>query len=136
MVVPPITELDVRLTLDRYTDSVRNKLLTVRHLIYKVASNTLGVGTIEETLKWGQVSYLTHKPKSGTTIRIDQNQDDSEEIAVLVHCQTSLIETISQIYPDTFQYEGTRALVFDSLDATQTKALEHFIELALTYHLD
>jgi hypothetical protein len=38
------------------------------------------------------------------------------------------------MYPDTFQYEGNRALIWDELDDAQVDILKHFIELALTYH--
>ncbi len=40
----------------------------LRHLVLETASETEGVNKLEETLKWGEPSYLT---KNGSTIRMD-----------------------------------------------------------------
>jgi hypothetical protein len=129
-----ISNPDVQFVFDQYTETTRQKLMQLRQLIFEVASTIEAVGTIEETLKWGQISYLTHNPKSGTTLRIDEYQPDTQRIAVFVHCQTSLVETFQHMYPDCFRYEGTRAVIWDDLDSAQVDILKHFIELALTYH--
>jgi hypothetical protein len=68
----PFSSDEVEAVFAQYPDQVRERLLALRDLIFDTASHTKGVGEIEETLKWGQPSYLTIKPKSGTTIRIDQ----------------------------------------------------------------
>lgn len=125
---------NVQSVFDGYPDVTREKLMRLRQLIFEVAAETEGVGSIEETLKWGQISYLTQQPKSGTTIRIDEYQADSEQIAFFVHCQTSLVDTFRQMYPDSFRYEGNRAVIWDDLDEKQVHILKHLIELALTYH--
>jgi hypothetical protein len=57
---------------DGYPKPVRARLLALRKLILDTAKTTKGVGAIEETLKWGQPSYLTSESKSGSTVRIDQ----------------------------------------------------------------
>ena len=54
-----------------YPEPVRTRLRALRRLIFDTASATKGVGALEETLKWGQPSYLTPQTKSGSTIRID-----------------------------------------------------------------
>src|SRR5262249_19134376 len=54
-----------------YAPAQRRQLEAMRALVLDVARATAGVGAIEETLKWGQPSYLTPETKSGTTIRID-----------------------------------------------------------------
>jgi hypothetical protein len=125
---------DVQRVFDQYGETTQQKLMKLRELILNVAAETEAVGAIEETLKWGQISYLTHHPRSGTTIRIDEYQPGTQQIAVFVHCQTNLVETFRSMYPDTFQYEGNRALIWDELDDAQVDILKHFIELALTYH--
>lgn len=124
----------VQTVFDSYSETIQDKLYQLRQIILDTAAELESIGTIEETLKWGQISYLTHKPKSGTTIRIDQYGIDSEQVAIFVHCQTTLIDAVRQMYPDTFAYEGTRAIIFDDLDDERTEALKHCIELALTYH--
>lgn len=125
---------EVQFKFDSYPEAMRNKFMDLRELIYEVAAETDGVGQIEETLKWGQISYLTHHPKSGTTIRIDEYQPESQQIAFFVHCQTSLVDTYREMVPNGFHYEGTRAVFWDNLNNGQIEQLKDFIELALTYH--
>ncbi|MEL6408693.1 MAG: DUF1801 domain-containing protein [Chloroflexota bacterium] len=129
-----IVDPNVQNVFDGYDKETRQKLLTLRQLILQVASKVAGIGILQETLKWGQISYLTKEPKSGTTIRIDEYNPDTQQIALFVHCQTSLIETFQQMYSDVFLYEGNRAIIWSELDEKQTDILKHFIELALTYH--
>ena len=56
-----------------YPSLQREKLLLIPTLIFDVAKQTPDVGEIEETLKWGEPSYLT-KNKSGSTIRLAWNK--------------------------------------------------------------
>lgn len=53
-----------------YESSIRLELLAVRRLIFATAAETAGVGTLQETVKWGQPSYPTTETKSGATIRL------------------------------------------------------------------
>ncbi|MEQ8671961.1 MAG: DUF1801 domain-containing protein [Aggregatilineales bacterium] len=119
-----------------YPDAIRNKLLALRQMIFDVASDTDEVGQIEETLKWGQPSYLTVNPKSGTTIRIDQVSPQENRYAMFVHCQTTLIDTFRDIYPDELTYDGTRAIIFNGDEELEVDVVKHCIQLALTYHRD
>jgi len=123
---------DVQRAFASYSEETRRKLMHLRQLIYEVASETEGVGTLQETLKWGQISFLTHSPKTGTTIRIDEYQPETQKIAFYVHCQTNLVDMFRQMYPDNFEYEGNRAVILN--DQADNDVLKHFIELILTYH--
>lgn len=113
--------------------SVRETLLALRRLILDVAATTPGVGPLEETLKWGQPSFLTTASKSGTTIRIDRLSKTDDRPALFVPCQTDLIESFKAIYPETFVYQGKRAIVLDAEKPLPEDALRHCIALALTY---
>ena len=124
----------VKKVFDAYPEPLQSKLLSLRQLILEVASDLPDVGEIEETLKWGQPSYLTPVSKSGSTIRIDQHNPTSEQYAMYLNCQTTLIDTFRHLYPDEFLYEGNRAIVFDSDQQLPIEPLKHCIELALTYH--
>lgn len=117
-----------------YDAPVRERLLRLRGLILDTAANTEGVGALEETLKWGQPSYLTSQSKSGSTIRIDQVRTSPGCIALYVHCQTSLVETFRGLYPDELKYDGKRAILVDPADEIPEAELRHCIALALTYH--
>src|SRR4051812_46514895 len=65
-------DLAVAAVFNAYPKPLQAKLLALRRLILDTANATKGVGALEETLKWGQPSYLTAATKSGSTIRIDQ----------------------------------------------------------------
>src|SRR4029079_237763 len=82
-----------------YPGPVRARLLALRLLILDTAKMTKGVGAIEETLKWGQPSYLTTESRSGSTIRIDRVKGDAGGYAVFFHCQTDLVERFRELYP-------------------------------------
>jgi hypothetical protein len=119
---------------DSYPKPVKAKLLAMRRLILDTARTTKGVGAIEETLKWGQPSYLTMESKSGSTIRIDQVKAVPGQYAVYFHCQTNLVETFRELYPD-LKCSGNRAILLDARDKLPEAELRHCVGLALTYHL-
>ena len=129
-----IDNLEVALVFDKYSAELRPKLLNLRSLILDTAANTDGVGQLKETLKWGQPSYLTHKSKSGTTIRIDHDPAEDGKYGMYVHCQSKVVEAAQAAYPSELNYEGTRAIVFRGDEPLPESAVRHFIELALTYH--
>ena len=116
-----------------YPNPVKSKLLALRRLIFDTADATEGVGALEETLKWGQPSYLTAESKSGT-IRIDQVKAEAGQYAVYFHCQTDLVETFCELYPE-LSYGGNRSILLDASDKLPEAALRHCVALALTYHL-
>ena len=108
-------------------------MLALRRLIFDTAKTTKGVGALEEALKWGQPSYLTTESKSGSTIRIDQVKAEAGGYAVYFHCQTDLVETFRELYPE-LRYGGNRSILLDAGEKLPEAALRHCIALALTYH--
>lgn len=114
-----------------YPAELRAKLLALRRLILDTARSLDGVGPLDETLKWGQPSYLTQS-KSGSTIRIDALKG-GDGYAMYVHCQTDLVETFRELYPTQMSYGGNRSILFKTNDRLPQKALAHCIGLALTY---
>ncbi|MBD2797122.1 hypothetical protein ID856_11315 [Xenorhabdus sp. 18] len=48
---------EVNSVFNHYPERCQKSLLTIRALIFDVASKTEGVGAITEMLKWGQPSY-------------------------------------------------------------------------------
>jgi hypothetical protein len=119
-----------------YPKPLRAKLLALRRLIFDTARTTNGVGTLQETLKWGQPSYLTAESKSGSTIRIDQVKSADNQYAIYFHCQTDLVETFRQLYPTELSYGGNRSILLNADDEMPEPALRHCVALALTYHLN
>jgi hypothetical protein len=118
-----------------YPARVRTKLLALRRLILDTARSTHGVGPLEETLKWGQVSFLTTTSKSGSTIRIDQVKAEPDRYALYFHCQTNLVETFRELYPELV-FGGNRCILLDARKEMPKDALSHCVALALTYHLN
>jgi Domain of unknown function (DU1801) len=118
-----------------YPKPVKTRLLALRRLILDTAKTTKGVGTLQETLKWGQPSYLTAETKSGSTIRIDQVKSAANQYAVYFHCQTDLVATFRELYPE-LSYGGNRSILLNAEDEISEPALRHCVALALTYHLN
>ena len=119
-----------------YPKPLRAKLLALRRLIFDTAKTTKGVGAVEETLKWGQPSYLTPDTKSGSTVRIDQVKSATNQYAVYFHCQTDLVETFRELYPKELRYGGNRSILLNAQDEIPEAPLRHCVALALTYHLN
>jgi len=117
-----------------YPQPARSSLLALRRLILDTAKTTTGVGRIEEALKWGQPSYLTSESRSGSTVRIDHV--DGAQVAIYFHCQTDLVATFRELYPDKWSYGGNRCILLSADDRIDEAALRHCIALALTYHLN
>jgi hypothetical protein len=123
----------VNAVFSAYPKPVKAKLLALRRLIFDTAKTTTGVGALEEALKWGQPSYLTTESKSGSTIRIDQVKAEAGRYAVYFHCQTDLVKTFRELYPE-LRYGGNRSILLDAGDKLPEAALRHCVALALTYH--
>ena len=121
-------------TYDRYPGPVRMRLLALRDLILRTAAATDGVGPVEETLKWGQPSFLTRVSGSGSTIRIDARRGAPGHHALYVHCQSGLMDEFRALYGDVLRLEGDRAIVLSIDEAVPDEALRHCIGLALTHH--
>jgi hypothetical protein len=124
----------VAAVFDAYPKPLKSKLLALRRLILETARTTEGVGAIEEALKWGQASYLTSETGSSSTVRIDRVKSAANQVAVYFHCQTDLVETFRELYPE-LNYGGNRSILLDAADALPENALRHCVALALTYHL-
>jgi len=124
----------IEAVFEAYPQPVKSRLLALRRLILDTAKTTKGVGALEEALKWGQPSYLTTESKSGSTIRIDHVKAEAGRYAVYFHCQTDLVETFRELYPE-LRYGGNRSIILDAGEKLPEKALRHCVALALTYHL-
>ena len=122
---------DVEEVFRHYPQLMNQKLLLLRQLILDTAAETKGVGPVEETLKWGEPSYVT---KSGSTVRIGWKEKNPRQYAMYFHCKTKLVDTFKELYRDKFKFEGNRAIVFDEDDEIPIEELKHCIALSLTYH--
>ena len=118
-----------------YPPGMRRNLMALRRLILDTAASTDGVGPIEETLKWGEPSYLTTQSGSGSTVRIGWTKSRPAHYALYFNCQTTLVATFKTLFPQDFRFEGQRAIVFEEHDVVPLDSLAICIATALTYKL-
>ena len=88
-----IDKPEVARVFDGYPEPMRKKMMHLRQLVLDTASETEGVDAPEETLKWGEPSYLT---KGGSTIRMDWKARAPDQYAMYFNCNTSLVATFKQ----------------------------------------
>src|SRR4030067_2162622 len=130
-----IENSEVAAIFDAYPKEVKPKLMFLRQLIFDVASRTDGVGELEETLKWGQPSYLTTQTRSGSLVRIDQIKSQEGKYAMFFHCQTTLVDAFKEMYRGQFEFGGNRSIVLGVKERVPVNELSRCISMALTYHL-
>jgi len=118
-----------------YPEHIRPKMEYLRELILHVAASDDSIGELQETLKWGEPSFLTNASKSGTTIRIDWKPKKPKQYAIYLSCQTNLIDTYKTIFPE-LNYEGNRAIIFTVDQVIPEQEIRACVSMALKYHLN
>lgn len=131
-----INNPEVAAVFESYPKNIRAKLMFLRQLIFDTASATKKVGELEETLKWGETSYLTPRTKTGSTIRIGWEKSQENQYAMYFTCTANLLNAFRERYPTQFKYGGNRSIIFNIDDVIPVKELKSCIALALTYHLN
>jgi hypothetical protein len=125
------TNPEVEVVFANYPAAVREKLLGLRDLIVETARELEGVSTLEETLKWGEPSYIT---KYGSTLRMDWKAKTPNQYAMYFKCTSRLVETFRTVFKNDFNFEGNRAIVFSMTDRIPKKELKECIKATLSYH--
>jgi len=114
-----------------YPRHIRKKMMVLRQLVFDTAAELGNVEDVEETLKWGEPSYVV---KGGSTVRMDWKESNPTQFALYFHCQTKLVDTFKELYRNKLKYQGNRAIVFEVNDQIPVEIIKHCIELTLTYH--
>jgi len=122
---------EVELVFQNYPKPVLNKMLHLRKLIIETANEIAEIKELEETLKWGEPSYLV---KKGSTIRIDWKKKFPNQYAIYFSCSTKLVPLFKIVYRDVFKFEGNRALIFQLNEKLPETELKKCLSVALTYH--
>jgi hypothetical protein len=117
-----------------YPQNIKSKLMFLRQLIFDTGASIEGIGKIEETLKWGEPSYLTPESKSGSTIRIAWKESQKENYSIFFKCTANLVPAFKEKFPNKFKFGGNRSIDFNLNDDVPVKELKRCIALALTYH--
>ncbi len=126
----------IRKVFENHDEPVLERLLELRELIIDEAGRHPEIGELQETLKWGQASYLPARSRVGTTLRIDGSRKHPGRVGLYFNCNTLLADDYRQLYPGIFEFEGNRAILLEVNGAFDEKALRHCIALAFTYHLN
>jgi len=114
-----------------YPKSVQTQMYQLRELVLSTAREIEGLDKLEETLKWGEPSYLT---KHGSTVRMDWKEKKPDQYAMYFKCTSKLVPTFKELYPDVFTFEGDRAIIFKLDERIPDNELMHCVKLALNYH--
>lgn len=123
---------DAAAKLRQFPTAVVPHITSIRNLILETATQNPRISQIDESLKWGELSYAV---KKGSPIRIGWHAKSPERIGLYFICTTSLVETFRHLYGDTFTYEKNRAILFDFSDEIPEPELKDCIGLAMDYHL-
>ena len=121
----------VQTVFNRYPKEVRDKMETLRQLVLEVAEEVEEITALEETLKWGEPSYLA---KKGSTLRMDWKPKNPDQYALYFKCTSKLVPSFRAVYKDVFRYENNRAIVFKLDDTLPKTELKNCIKATLTYH--
>ena len=103
----------------------------LRELVIETAEETEGVTKLEETLKWGEPSFVT---KKGSTLRMDWKEKSPDQYAMYFQCTSRLVDTFRLVFDHKFQYEGKRAIVFQLNQKIPETELKECIKATLIYH--
>ncbi len=126
-----ITNPQVEKVFANYPDTVRDKMLYLRKLVIETAEEIEIISSLEETLKWGEPSYIA---KNGSTLRMDWKVKTPDQYVMYFQCTSRLVETFKVVFDQIFQFEGNRAIVFQMNDKVPVAALKQCIKATLTYH--
>lgn len=126
-----ITDPKVDEVFANYPKSVRDKMQFLRELVIETAEELKEVSKLEETLKWGEPSFVT---KNGSTLRMDWKEKTPDQYAMYFQCSSRLVDTFRMVFDHKFQYEGKRAIVFHKNQKIPIPELKECIKASLTYH--
>lgn len=121
----------VKVKFKSYPKEVKAKMEYLRQLILETAKAEESIVALEETLKWGEPSYLA---KKGSTLRMDWKEKNPAQYAMYFKCTSKLVPTFKELYGDLFKYENNRAILFDINEQIPEKELKECIGLTLKYH--
>lgn len=125
------TDPKVDVTFNNYPDFVRSQMQQLRKLVIATAKETEGITQLEETLKWGEPSFVT---KHGSTLRMDWKAKNPQQYALYFQCTSRLVTTFKDLFGQTLQFEGKRAIIFPLQNELPQGIIKHCIKAALRYH--
>ncbi len=125
------TNPDFETKLESYPDFVRDKLKDLRALVIETAEEIPEITDLEETLKWGEPSFVT---KTGSTLRMDWKEKTPNQYQMYFKCTSRLVETFKLMFGELFEYEKNRAIIFRLDQEIPAIELKKCIKATLMYH--
>lgn len=122
-------QAEVQEKFNSYPKHIKPLLTQLREVVFSIAEES-NLGEVEETLKWGEPSYQV---KGGSPVRMDWKEKFPDQYFLFFNCQTRLVETFRELYPETLEFEGNRAIVLYSNKKLPKKTIRHCIEMAMNY---
>ncbi|MGB1207362.1 MAG: DUF1801 domain-containing protein [Chitinophagales bacterium] len=126
-----ITNPKVEKVFADYPDFVRYKMQFLRKLVIETAEEIEELTYLEETLKWGEPSFIT---KNGSTLRMDWKERTPDQYAMYFKCTSRLVETFKMVFGKQFKYEKNRAIIFQLQQEIPIEELKQCIKATLLYH--
>ena len=117
--------------LNNYPPEIQPKMERLRRLVLETAEETEEVIRLEETLKWGEPSFVSN---AGSTIRMDYKSKFPDRYALYFQCTSRLVETFKFLFTPILRFEGKRAILFDLDQTLPEHELKACIKAALRYH--
>lgn len=128
------TNSAVEAVFSGYPESHKTHLFGLREMILDTAESLKLPDGVEETLKWGEPSYLPIKRQVGSTVRL--GKFDDSRVGLYFNCQTMLVEGFRSMYGDELIYSKNRAVLFKLDEPLPEKIITICARKALRYHLD
>ena len=113
------------------TADQRSIVAQLHRLIVEVADEVEATPVVVET-KWGQPSLRAARPGASTPLRIAVTDDG--DVALLAHCQTSVMPGLQDRSGEAFRFDGNRGVLFATTEDLRSDLLRTAIAHALTYH--
>lgn len=118
-------------TIVRWPNPAQERFVAMRGIILRAGQ---GAGRIGESLKWGEPAWRPVRPRQGSTLRLNWSPGQDDTMSLFVNCRTTLVETMRDIYPDSFVFDGNRALRLPLAGALPENAIDHLARLTFNYH--
>lgn len=125
------THPDFEAKMQDYPSEVNKKMQGLRTLVLEAANEVDGITHLEETLKWGEPSFVT---KQGSTLRMDWKPKSPNQYAFYFQCTSKLVHTFRLVFTNTFAFEGNRAILLPIDAVLPTEELKACIQATLNYH--
>lgn len=113
-----------------FPKNVQKALSPIRQLIIDCATELDDVHHLEESLKWGELSYKT---KQGSPVRVNWSSKEKDHFGIYFICSTSLVETFKFVFGDEFNYDKNRGLIFGLEDEIPEEAVKRCVKMAMRY---